>query len=254
MGRDTGLRAARIRVADEIRHMAGGVQLLERSGTVTRGARNRPIQMRKVQRKATGLEVWNSPALPRVSRDRQSAADEPRCLAESVMSIKLIVAHDSKRGIGRGGDLPWHMPEDLRRVAALTRSAPEGKRNALVMGRGTWESIPAERRPLKGRDNIVVSPTIDAVDGGFVADSLDGALNMSKALDCHDVFIFVGAAVYAEAMARELPDELLLTVVEGDFGCDRFLPEIPTNYELTSSEQHVYGEVVVIHQVWVKAQ
>lgn len=170
------------------------------------------------------------------------------------VTVKLIVAHDSKRGIGRGGNLPWHIPEDLRRVAALTRSAPEGKRNALVTGRGTWESIPVERRPLKGRDNIIVSSTVDAVDGGYVADSLDGALNMSKALDCHDVFIFGGAAVYAEAMAREVPDELLVTVVEGDFGCDRFLPEIPTNYELTSSEQHVYGEVVVTHQVWVKSQ
>lgn len=106
---------------------------------------------------------------------------------------------------------------------------------------------------MKGRDNIVVSSTVDAADGWFVADSLDGALNMSKALGCHDVFIFGGAAVYAEAMARALPEELLLTVVDGDFECDRFLPEIPTKYVLMSSEQQVYGEVVVTHQVWVRA-
>lgn len=62
--------------------------------------------------------------------------------------IALIVAHDRLRAIGRGGELPWRLPEDLRRFKALTLG------HAVLMGRRTYESI---GRALPGRENLVLT-------------------------------------------------------------------------------------------------
>ncbi|CAN0153304.1 unnamed protein product, partial [Chrysoparadoxa australica] len=63
--------------------------------------------------------------------------------------ITLIAAHDRNRAIGKDGDIPWHLPEDL---AMFKRETLGG---ALIMGRRTWESLPF--KPLPKRLNIVVS-------------------------------------------------------------------------------------------------
>ena len=53
--------------------------------------------------------------------------------------------------IGADGALPWHLPEDLARFKALTLGS------TVVMGRATWESLPAAVRPLPGRHNVVLT-------------------------------------------------------------------------------------------------
>lgn len=76
--------------------------------------------------------------------------------------MNLIVAHDLARAIGVGGQLPWHLPDDLRRFKALTLG------QAVLMGRKTYASI---GRPLPGRRNLVLSrdrswqaPGVERVD------------------------------------------------------------------------------------------
>ena len=73
--------------------------------------------------------------------------------------FQMVVAHEtSRRGIGLNGDMPWKLPKDMAYFKSLTSSVKvSGKQNAVVMGRTTWESIPAKFRPLKGRMNIVIS-------------------------------------------------------------------------------------------------
>ena len=57
-----------------------------------------------------------------------------------------------------GGSLPWNLPGDLRYFKELTsRTTDPAKRNAVIMGRKTWESIPPKFRPLPGRVNVVLS-------------------------------------------------------------------------------------------------
>ncbi|WP_458110990.1 dihydrofolate reductase [Arthrobacter sp. R1-13] len=74
------------------------------------------------------------------------------------MSIKLVVAHDRERGIGRSGQLPWSLPGEMKRLSATTlRTMVPGRKNALVMGRATYDSLPSGKRPLPGRLNIVVT-------------------------------------------------------------------------------------------------
>lgn len=70
----------------------------------------------------------------------------------------MVVAHENSRGIGLKGDMPWRLPKDMAYFKSLTMAVKTaGKQNAVVMGRTTWDSIPAKFRPLKGRMNIVIS-------------------------------------------------------------------------------------------------
>lgn len=72
--------------------------------------------------------------------------------------FQMVVAYENSRGIGLKGGMPWKLPKDMAYFKSLTSSVrTAGKQNAVVMGRTTWESIPAKFRPLKGRMNIVIS-------------------------------------------------------------------------------------------------
>lgn len=105
--------------------------------------------------------------------------------------IAAIVAIGPEGEIGRGGTLPWHIPEDLKHFKELTAG------HTVIMGRNTWESLP--RRPLPGRRNIVISrnPSYEA-PGGEVRRSLIDAL---AATPIHDTpFIIGGAAIYGAAL------------------------------------------------------
>jgi dihydrofolate reductase len=75
--------------------------------------------------------------------------------------LTIIVAATKSNGIGQSGKLPWRLSKEIAYFARVTSSAPEGQRNAVIMGRKTWESIPANFRPLSKRFNVVVSHNED---------------------------------------------------------------------------------------------
>lgn len=77
------------------------------------------------------------------------------------LRLTLIVAATKSNGIGQNSQLPWRLPKEMKYFANATSKAPEGHTNAVVMGRNTWESIPAKFRPLSSRVNIVVSRNRD---------------------------------------------------------------------------------------------
>jgi dihydrofolate reductase len=80
-------------------------------------------------------------------------------LFSSMSRVTLIVAATTNNGIGQAGKLPWRLPQEMQYFARVTTGEPDGKskKNAVVMGRVTWESIPRRFRPLPGRMNLVVS-------------------------------------------------------------------------------------------------
>ena len=85
--------------------------------------------------------------------------------------VALIAAVARNRVIGRGNELVWHDPADARHFRSSTMGCP------VIMGRRTWESLPARFRPLPGRRNVVVTRQTDWSDAGAeVAHSLDEAL------------------------------------------------------------------------------
>ena len=117
--------------------------------------------------------------------------------------------------IGRDGDMPWYVPEDLAHFKKVTLGAP------VIMGRRTWESFPPRFRPLPGRTNIVISRSVTEAeerDGALWVPSLDAALYAARDAAgapveatpadtaAVDAWILGGGSVYAEALSRtDLP-------------------------------------------------
>jgi dihydrofolate reductase len=95
------------------------------------------------------------------------------------------------------------------------------------MGRKTWDSIPAKFRPLKGRNNIVVSqsPTTDSPgEGKTTTSSLQGAIEEVKGEG--RAFVIGGAQIYKAAVERKETKRILLTRILSDFECDTFFPVV----------------------------
>lgn len=78
-------------------------------------------------------------------------------LAIQMVPLTLVVAATRTNGIGQGALLPWRLPLELAYFARITKNAPPGQINHVIMGRKTWESIPKKRRPLVDRINIIVT-------------------------------------------------------------------------------------------------
>ncbi|KAE9986307.1 hypothetical protein EG328_006039 [Venturia inaequalis] len=184
-------------------------------------------------------------------------------MTQSRLPLTIVVAATHSNGIGKAAGLPWHIPSELKYFARVTTrlppsitssNTPDGVtvQNAVVMGRKTWESIPAKFRPLKGRVNVVLSRDAgsDAVkrDGAIWAKSLQEAVILLKKLRVEDgtqdtsqephglevseriarVFIIGGEQIYKAAIEEQevsFVDKVLLTRVEGEWGCDTFFPD-----------------------------
>lgn len=118
--------------------------------------------------------------------------------------LKIIAAVDKRKRIACDGVIPWNIPEDLIRFKQITMD------NAVVMGRKTWESLPA--KPLKGRTNIVVSRNVDYwVEG----ENVMNALSLSDVMSVYEAaFIIGGAELYREALPYT--DKVYLTRVDYD--------------------------------------
>lgn len=130
--------------------------------------------------------------------------------------LTLIAAVARNGVIGIGNRLPWRLPADLRRFKTLTVG------HTVIMGRKTWESLPAAFRPLPGRRNVVMTrdPGYCAA-GATVAASLEAAIG---AADGNDAFVIGGAELYAAALP--LADRLELTEIDASFEGDSFFPVI----------------------------
>ncbi len=132
--------------------------------------------------------------------------------------ITLVAAVAKDGAIGRDNALLWHLPEDMARFKALTMGKP------VVMGRKTWDSIPARFRPLPGRRNLVVSRSVSELPGAEVFASLAAAL--AACSDAPEVCVIGGGDIYALALAHA--DKLALTEVDVVFpDADRHFPAWP---------------------------
>jgi dihydrofolate reductase len=138
------------------------------------------------------------------------------------MKVSIIVAMDEKRGIGKENGLPFHIPEDSKRLREITTGHP------LVMGRKTFESL---GRLLPNRSHIVVTRDpaslhhLSYQPHDVVSSVQDGIYEAQEEPGSDEVFIFGGGQIYKEALEQGLVDKMYLTIVEGDYGADTFFPE-----------------------------
>jgi len=122
----------------------------------------------------------------------------------------VVAACKHTRGIGAAGKLPWRLSGDMAFFKQLTRSTVDPlKRNACIMGRKTWDSIPEKFRPLADRVNVGISRTLrkeDRPEAVVLASSLDDALRQLSAgalgESIEGVFVIGGSSVYADAPAK----------------------------------------------------
>ncbi len=104
-------------------------------------------------------------------------------------TVSLIWAQTHSGVIGRAGGIPWRLPEDMARFKKLTMG------HTVVMGRRTWESLPAKFRPLPGRRNVVLTRQAD-----YVAEGADVVTSLDDALAGEEVWVMGGAEIYALAL------------------------------------------------------
>ena len=147
------------------------------------------------------------------------------------MKVSLLAAVARNGVIGRGGAIPWHLPEDLARFRELTTGY------AVVMGRKTWDSLPGRFRPLPGRRNVVLTRDPEwTAEGAERAGSLEEAFTLLGHEDA--VFVIGGAEIYATALP--FADALLLTEVDGEIAGDAFFPQWDRgDFEEVSRDAHV---------------
>lgn len=159
--------------------------------------------------------------------------NQPAIPQRDVAGLTIIAARAANGVIGRDNSLCWYLPEDLARFKRLTAG------HAVIMGRKTWESLPAAVRPLPGRQNIVVTrqPGYAAV-GAQCAASLPDAIQQAAG---RHVFVIGGAQLYAEALP--LADVLELTEVSLAPAGDAWFPVInESQWEIAHCERAVSAQ------------
>ncbi len=153
---------------------------------------------------------------------------------------------EENRVIGRDDDLPWHLPEDMRRFKRLTTG------HAVLMGRRTWESVEArlggplpDRRTvvLTSREELLEDPDLEAYP------SVEAALE--AVADEEVVFVTGGETVYEQLLPRA--DRLELTLVEGAWEGDTHFPPwehlVGTRFEVTAEEPRDGYRFVTLERV-----
>ncbi len=129
--------------------------------------------------------------------------------------IVIIAAVARNGAIGRGNALLFNEPADQRHFREITLGCP------VIMGRKTWDSLPARFRPLPGRRNVVVSRNAGLCpEGAELAPDLATAL--ARVADAPRAFVIGGAQLYAQALP--LAHTLVLTEIDADLDGDAFFP------------------------------
>lgn len=138
--------------------------------------------------------------------------------------VSLVAAMAENRVIGRGGKLPWRLPDDQKFFRQLTLD------HTVIMGRKTFEEI---GRPLANRRNVVISRNPAYRPRGVtVVPSLDEALALAATE--REVFVVGGGEIYRLALPRA--DRLYLTVVHAEVEGDTWFPPFDQNGWVLESE------------------
>lgn len=153
------------------------------------------------------------------------------------MKISIVVAVSANNAIGKGGDLLWHLPADMKHFKEITYG------HHVLMGRKTFESIPVKFRPLNGRVNVIVTRQKDFVaEGCKVVSGVEEGIQFSKDNGETELMIIGGAEIYSHCFQQT--DKLFLTKVHYTFAdADAFFPVIQNNeWEVINSEKHEADE------------
>ena len=145
------------------------------------------------------------------------------------MQLHLIFAKSRNGVIGKENALPWHLPEDMAHFKRMTMGCP------VIMGRKTWDSLPARFRPLPGRINVVVTRQMNwSENGAQPSSNINSALLLCEQFD--NVWVIGGAELYTHAMP--FATTAVVTDIHADYDGDAFAPEFGPQWIETARENH----------------
>lgn len=144
--------------------------------------------------------------------------------------VSIIVAIAANGVIGDKNSLLWHIKEDMRFFRQKTTSHP------VIMGRKTYDSL---GRPLPNRTNVVISRTLNHIEGCTVVHSLEEAIALFPSEE--EIFIIGGAQIYAQAL--DVADRMYITHIEHSYEGDTSFPEWNrAQWRLIEKESMLCGE------------
>jgi dihydrofolate reductase len=143
------------------------------------------------------------------------------------MSFSLILACTIEGGIGFDNKIPWNIREELQLFKKITND--DNKKNAVIMGRKTWESLPI--KPLKNRINIIITskPSIIEFNNEILTfNNLDASINFCNNSNIiNQTFIIGGKSLYDECLNNEKLfkriDNIHLSIIKKKYECDTFI-------------------------------
>lgn len=144
--------------------------------------------------------------------------------------VKMIWAEGLDHAIGKDNKIPWRLKEDMEFFQDMTSGG------TVIMGKNTWLSLPVSRRPLRDRNNIILTSDSDSFnnEGAECFPSLSAALERLNEDDI--VWIMGGRKVYEAGFAWA--DEIYVTEIDMKVeGADTFAPSIPSNFRLHASTE-----------------
>lgn len=132
--------------------------------------------------------------------------------------VELIVARDIKYGIGLEGKIPWRCKEDMEHFKRVTTTTEDcTKKNAVIMGRRTWESL--KNKQLVGRVNICLSSSPQRI---ATCETMKQAIEYANSNPIIEkIFIIGGERVYQEALKTLRIQTIWMTVIQREFPTDR---------------------------------
>jgi len=166
--------------------------------------------------------------------------------------INIIVAFSNKNfGIGYQGKIPWNIPEDLANFKKITNNS------VIIMGRKTWESIPINNRPLKGRFNVVISSDPELYNNEYnntvflKFDEIDDFCCQQSCTNYQNIFIIGGESLYKKFIG--IADNIYTTQINKNYECDTFFPiENFNKYEIDSYSEIYYSNLEKCNYRFIK--
>lgn len=135
---------------------------------------------------------------------------------------RLIVAIDRKRGLAKQGFQPWHIPEDEQFFTEQTKRYG----GIALIGSTTFKTF---KGPLADRQNYVLTRDKEPIEGVELVHDLNKFL---KDFQDQDVWVIGGANVFSQVIEAGKADELYITHIEAEFGCNQFFPAYEANFTL----------------------
>lgn len=146
------------------------------------------------------------------------------------MSINIISALSKNKVIGNKGTIPWRIPKDLKYFKNKTTSGDS--RNALIMGRKTWESLPTYPSPLADRSSYVITKNnAHRIRATLTFPEMPTDKDIAMIQKRHpNIWICGGQSVYEYFINKPYIDKLYLTEIDFEIEGDTYFPEIPPHF------------------------